>query len=57
MVSDRESFILPKSKAETFLAGFADELVYFFVPFASALTIPVFEWGIFILGLGVQELL
>jgi hypothetical protein len=50
-VSIRESVIVPKSKAEIFLAGFADGLVDFCVPFASALTI-VFEWGIFMLGLG-----
>lgn len=39
-------------KKNYFLLALPMGLVDFFVPFASTLTIPVFEWGIFILGLG-----
>jgi hypothetical protein len=39
-------------KKSCFLLALPMGLVDFFVPFASTLTIPVFEWGIFILGSG-----
>jgi len=39
-------------KKNYFLLALPMGLVDFFVPFASTLTIPVFEWGIFLLGLG-----
>ena len=39
-------------KKSYFLMALPMGLVDFFVPFAGSLTLPVFEWGIFVLGLG-----
>jgi hypothetical protein len=39
-------------KKSYFLVALPMGLVDFFVPFATSLTVPVFEWGIFVLGLG-----